>query len=388
MLGNFVYENPTKIIFGKDSMAALSEELKKYGDKVQLIYGGGSIKKNGIYEQVLKALSDAGKTVVEDAGVMPNPTIEKLRDGIQIARDNDVDFLLAVGGGSCVDCAKAVAISVHCDEDPWQKYFVDFEEPDCEILPVGSVLTMVGTGSEMNGGSVISNHETAIKSGHVFGVDVFPKFAVMNPEFTYSVPQYQMVAGIYDIMNHIMEQYFSGDDDCASDYIMEGLMRSVINSARVAVADPKNYEARSNLMWDATWALNTFVSKGKPTDWEIHMLGQAISAHTDATHGMTLAAVTLPYYKHIMRFGVDKFVRFARNVWDVRLNHATDEEVALAGLQKLEEWMREIGLVMNITELGCDESMLEALADSTFVMTGGYHPLSREEIIEIFRASL
>ena len=388
MLGNFVYENPTKIIFGKDSMAALSEELKKYGDKVQLIYGGGSIKKNGIYEQVLKALSDAGKTVVEDAGVMPNPTIEKLREGIQIARDNDVDFLLAVGGGSCVDYAKAISISVHCDEDPWQKYFVDFKEPDCEILPVGSVLTMVGTGSEMNGGSVISNHETAIKSGHVFGVDVYPKFAVMNPEFTFSVPQYQMVAGIYDIMNHIMEQYFSGSDDCASDYIMEGLMRSVVNSSRVAVADPQNYEARSNLMWDATWALNTLVAKGKSADWEIHMLGQAISANTDATHGMTLAAVTLPYYKHIMHFGLDKFVRFARNVWDVRLNHATDEEVALAGLQKLEEWMREIGLIMNITELGCDESMLEALADSTFVMTGGYHPLSREEIIEIFRASL
>ena len=388
MLGNFTYENPTKIIFGPDSMDALSKELANYGQCVQLIYGGGSIKKNGIYEQVIDALNNAGKTVVEDAGVMPNPTIEKLREGVKIARDNNVDFLLAVGGGSCVDYAKAVAVSVNCEEDPWEKYFVNFEEPTCEILPVGSVLTMVGTGSEMNGGSVISNHETKIKSGHVFGVDVFPKFSVLNPEFTLSVPQYQMLAGIYDIMNHIMEQYFSGDDDCASDYVMEGLMRSVVHSARVAAKDPQNYEARSNLMWDATWALNTFVAKGKPTDWEIHMLGQAISAHTDATHGMTLSAVTLPYYKHIMKFGLPKFVKFAENVWNVDAEGKTDEEVALLGLAELEKWMREIGLVMNITDLGCDESMLEGLADSTFIMQGGYHPLTRKEIIEIFRESL
>ncbi len=388
MLGNFTYENPTKIIFGPDSMNALSEELKNYGERVQLIYGGGSIKKNGIYEQVIDALKAAGKTVVEDAGVMPNPTIEKLREGVKIARDNNVDFLLAVGGGSCVDYAKAVAVSVNCDEDPWEKYFINFEEPTCEILPVGSVLTMVGTGSEMNGGAVISNHDAKIKSGHVFGVDVFPKFSVLNPNFTLSVPEYQMLAGIYDIMNHIMEQYFSGDDDCASDYVMEGLMRSVVHSARVAAKDPQNYEARSNLMWDATWALNTFVAKGKPTDWEIHMLGQAVSAHTDATHGMTLSAVTLPYYKHIMKFGLPKFVKFAKNVWNVDGTGKTDEEVALAGLTELEKWMREIGLVMNITELGCDESMLEALADSTFVMQGGYHPLTREEIIDIFKESL
>ena len=388
MLGNFTYENPTKIIFGPDSMDALSKELANYGQRVQLIYGGGSIKKNGIYEQVIEALNNAGKTVVEDAGVMPNPTIEKLREGVKIARENNVDFLLAVGGGSCVDYAKAVAVSVNCNEDPWEKYFINFEEPTCEILPVGSVLTMVGTGSEMNGGSVISNHEAKIKSGHVFGVDVFPKFSVLNPEFTLSVPQYQMLAGIYDIMNHIMEQYFSGDDDCASDYVMEGLMRSVVHSARVAAKDPQNYEARSNLMWDATWALNTFVAKGKPTDWEIHMLGQAISAHTDATHGMTLSAVTIPYYEHIMKFGLPKFVKFAENVWNVDAEGKTDEEVALLGLAELEKWMREIGLVMNITDLGCDESMLEGLADSTFIMQGGYHPLTRDEIIEIFRESL
>ncbi len=388
MLGNFVYENPTKIIFGPDSMNALADELKNYGERVQLIYGTGSCLKNGIYDQVIEALNKAGKKVVEDAGVMPNPTIEKLREGVKIARDNNVDFLLAVGGGSCVDYAKAVSVSINCDEDPWEKYFVNFEEPTCDIVPVGSVLTMVGTGSEMNGGSVISNHETKIKSGHVFGVDVFPKFSVLNPEFTLTVPKYQMLAGIYDIMNHIMEQYFSGNDDCASDYVMEGLMRSVVHSARVAAIDPNNYEARSNLMWDATWALNTFVAKGKPTDWEIHMLGQAISAHTNATHGMTLAAVTLPYYKHVMKFGLHKFVAFAKNVWGVSMEGKTDEEVAELGLSELGKWMHEIGLVMNITELGCDESMLEGLADSTFLMQGGYHPLTREEVIEIFRESM
>lgn len=388
MLGDITYHNPTKLHFGKNALDSLRAELDSYGPRVQLVYGGGSIKKTGIYDQVMSVLKDAGKEVFEDAGVMPNPTVEKLYEGVEIARENNVDFILAVGGGSCSDYAKAVSISVHCDEDPWEKYYLRFEEPTCEIIPVGVVLTMVGTGSEMNGGSVITNHEAKLKIGHVFGSEVFPKFAVLNPEFTYSVPRYQMVSGIYDIMNHIMEQYFSGTDDCASDYIMEGLMRSVVAASRMAVEDPENYEARSNLMWDATWALNTLVAQGKSTDWEVHMLGQAVGAHTDATHGMTLAAVSLPYYRLIMPYGLAKFVRFAKVVWGVDPTGKTDEQVATEGLDALEAWMREIGLVMNITELGATEDMLEALADSTFVLEGGYHPLSREEIIEIFRQSL
>ena len=388
MLGDFTYCNPTRLHFGKNAMFALTEELAKYGQTVQLIYGGGSIKRNGIYDQVIAALEAAGKTVVEDAGVMPNPTADKLREGVKIARERNVDFLLAVGGGSCADYAKAVSVSMNCDDDPWEKYFARFEEPTCEIIPVGVVLTMAGTGSEMNGGSVITNHEQNLKIGHVFSTDVAPKFAIMNPEFTYSLPKYQMVAGIFDIMNHITEQYFSGTDDNTSDYIMEGLMRGLVKASRAAVANPEDYEARSNIMWTATWALNTFVGCGKAQDWEVHMLGQAVSAVTDATHGMTLAAVALPYYRYIMEAGLPKFARFAQNVWGIDAAGKADEQLAAAGLDAMEAWMREIGCVMNLTELGCDESMLEKLADATFVMEGGYRKLTREEIIAIFHESL
>ena len=388
MLGDFTYCNPTRLHFGKNAMSALTEELSKYGQTVQLVYGGGSIKRNGIYDQVITALKAAGKTVVEDGGVMPNPTADKLREGVRIAREHGVDFILAVGGGSCADYAKAVSVSVNCADDPWEKYFARFEEPECEIVPVGVVLTMVGTGSEMNGGSVITNHEKNLKIGHVFSTDVAPKFAIMNPEFTFSLPKYQMVSGIFDIMNHITEQYFSGTDDNTSDYIMEGLMRGLVVASRAAVANPEDYEARSNIMWTATWALNTLVGCAKTQDWEVHMLGQAVSAVTDATHGMTLAAVALPYYRRIMAYGLPKFARFATAVWGIDAAGKTEEELAVAGLDAMESWMCEIGCVMNITELGCDDTMLEKLADATFVMEGGYHKLTRDEIIAIFRESL
>lgn len=357
---------------------------------MQLVYGGGSIKKTGIYDKVVTILKDNGKQVIEDGGVMPNPTVEKLYEGIQIARDNQVDFILAVGGGSCCDYAKAVSVSVNCKEDPWEKYFLKFEDVDADtkIIPVGCVLTMVGTGSEMNGGSVITNHESKLKIGHIFGDNVFPKFAVLNPVFTYSLPKYQMTAGFYDIMNHICEQYFSGEDDNTSDYLMEGLMRSLIHSSRIAIQNPENYEARSNIMWTAAWALNTLGAMGKSTDWMVHMLGQAVGAHTDATHGMTLSAVSLPYYRYIMPYGLEKFKRFARNVWDVDPEGKTDEEIAAEGLNAMEAWMREIGVVMNIRELGVTEDMLEDLVKSTLVMEGGYKVLTQEEIKDIFDKSL
>lgn len=393
MLGNFTYHNPTKLIFGKDAMSALADELAAYGPTVQLVYGGGSIKNNGVYEAVTAALKAAGKTVVEDAGVMPNPTIEKLREGVALARENDVDFILAVGGGSCIDYAKAVSVSVNlpADRDPWDVYYVAFEEPaaDLDIIPVGSVLTMVGTGSEMNCGAVITNREAGMKIGHVFAdARVFPAFAVLNPEFTFTLPKYQMVAGIFDIMNHITEQYFSGDDDNTSDYLAEGLMRSLVQASRIAVDNPEDYEARSNIMWCATWALNTLIAQGKATDWEVHMIGQAVGAVTDATHGMTLSAVALPYYRLVMPYGVQKFARFATNVWGVSPEGKTDAEVAAAGLDAMEAWMREIGCVMSIGELVTTEEDLDAIADATLIMEGGYHMLSRAEVEAILRESL
>ena len=388
MLGNFTYCNPTKLYFGKNALEGLKEELPKYGKNVLLVYGGGSIKKNGIYDKVVAVLKDCGKRIFEDAGVMPNPTTDKLAEGVARAREAKVDLILAVGGGSVCDYAKAVSVSVNCDEDPWDKYFIRFEEPTCKIVPVGCVLTMVGTGSEMNGGSVITNHEQKLKIGHVFGEEVFPKFSVLDPEYTYTLPKYQMVSGIYDIMSHILEQYFSGTDDNTSDYIMEGLLRSLIHSANVAVEDPTNYEARSNIMWTATWALNTFVAKGKDTDWEVHMLGQAVGAHTDATHGMTLAAVSMPYYRLILPYGLAKFARYAVAVWGVDPAGKSQEAVASEGLTKMEAWMKSIGLVMNITDLGATPEMVDGLVESTLVMQGGYKVLTKEDIRNIFVQSL
>lgn len=389
MLGNFSYCNPGKLYFGDKSLDYLNAELPKYGKNVVLIYGGGSIKKNGIYDDVIKILEAQGKNVAEIAGVMPNPTLAKLYEGIEIARQHQADFLLAVGGGSVCDYAKAVSVSVNCEEDPWQKYFLRFEEPSCETLPVGCVLTMVGTGSEMNAGAVITNQETKQKIGHVFADEkIIPRFAILNPKYTMTLPHRQMVAGIYDIFNHICEQYFSGTDDNTSDYISEGLMRSVLHASRIANKNPQDYEARSNLMWTATWALNTLIAKGKSTDWMVHMLGQAVGAYTNATHGMTLAAVSLPYYRHILPYGLPKFKRFAIEVWKVNPEGKTDEAIAEEGLKAMEAWMKELGLAMNISELGADASMIDGIADATFILKGGYKVLSREEVVTILKESL
>ena len=387
MLGNFTYCNPTKLYFGRDALDGLNAELPKYGKNVLLVYGGGSVKKNGIYDRVVAALRANGKEVFEDAGVMPNPTADKLREGVARARAAKADFILAVGGGSVCDYAKAVSVSVHCDDDPWDKYYERFEDVSCEVVPVGCVLTMVGTGSEMNGGSVITNHEKKLKIGHVFGENVFPRFSILNPEFTYTVPRYQMISGIYDIMSHILEQYFSGEDDNTSDYIAEGLLRSLIHAADIAVKKPTDYEARSNIMWTATWALNTLIAKGKSTDWMVHMLGQAVGAYTNATHGMTLSAVSMPYYRHILDHGTAKFARYAVNVWDVDPSGKTEREVAEEGLRRMEAWMRGLGLVMNLTELGANADMIDGIASATLVMDGGYKVLTADEIKDILRAS-
>lgn len=329
------------------------------------------------------------KNVAEIASVMPNPTIEKLYEGMEITRQHKAEFILAVGGGSVCDYSKALSVSVNCDEDPWEKYYVRFEEPSCETLPVGCVLTMVGTGSEMNAGSVITNHDAKLKIGHVFADEkIMPCFSILNPEYTMTLSHYQMVSGIYDIFNHICEQYFSGEDDNTSDYVSEGLMKSVIHSSRIANQNPQDYEARSNIMWTATWALNTLVSRGKSEDWMVHMLGQAAGAIINATHGMTLAAVSFPYYKYIMPYGLPKFVRFAENVWDVDPAGKSDEQIATEGLDAMKAWMEELGLVMNLTELGATEASIEDIANATIILEGGYKVLGREEVVRILKGSL
>lgn len=389
MLGNFVYYNPTKLFFGDEAEKHLVEALKEFGPKVMLTYGGGSIKHNGIYDTVMSALKEAGKEVIELSGVMPNPTVKKLEEGRKIARENDVDLLLAVGGGSTIDYCKGVAASAWYDGDAWERFWVHQEEPMPEerVIPVGAVLTLAGTGSEMNGGSVITNEDQKLKLGKVFGPRLIPKFAILNPKFTYSLPRKQMVAGIYDIMSHILEQYFSGDDDSTSDYMAEGLMRSLISSSRKAVKDPEDYEARSNIMWTSTWALNTLIGKGKTQDWMVHMIGHAIGANTGATHGMTLAAVSRAYYRYIMEYGLHRFARFARVVWEIPAERKTEAELAAAGIDALVAWIEEIGAPTNISVLGVTEDMLDAIADAT-VLGGGYRKLKREDVIRILRDSL
>ena len=380
MLGNFSYCNPTKLYFGDDSLNYLNTELPKYGSNVVLIYGGGSIKKNGIYDDVCRILKENGKNVAEISGVMPNPTLEKLYEGVGIARNHNADLLLAVGGGSVCDYAKAVSVSVNCEEDPWEKYYIRFEEPECEIIPVGCVLTMVGTGSEMNAGAVITNRETKQKIGHVFADEnIMPRFSILNPKYTLTLPHYQMVSGIYDIFNHICEQYFSGEDDNTSDYISEGLMRSLLHSSRIANNDPQDYEARSNIMWTATWALNTLVAKGKSTDWMVHMLGQSVGAYTNATHGMTLAAVSLPYYRHIMNDAKEKFTRFARVVFG--------KESAEEGIETLAAFIEECGLPTKLSQLRSTTEitpeLLRKVADSTNIINSNPRALDADEIYDI-----
>ena len=390
MLGNFIYSNPTKLYFGDEAQKNLVEALSGFGKKVMLTYGSGSIKRNGVYEDVIAALASAGKEVVELSGVMPNPTVDKLIEGCKVARENDVDFILAVGGGSTIDYAKAVSVSAWYHGDAWERFWVKQEDPKPgeRIIPVGAVLTMAGTGSEMNGGSVITNHATKMKIGKVFGEEVMPKFAVLNPRYTFSLPYRQMVAGIFDTMSHIMEQYFSGDDDSTSDYLAEGLMRSVIASSRVAVKKPENYEARSNLMWSATWALNTLIGEGKSQDWMVHMIGQAIGAYTDATHGMTLSGVSEAYYRHIMKYALKRFARFAHVVWEIPNEGKSDEQLASEGIDALAAWIKEIGAASEITSLGVTEDMLDGIADATIILTGGYETLNHDEIVEILRKSL
>lgn len=389
MLGNFVFYNPTKLYFGTEVSSNLVNALGAFGKKVLLTYGGGSIKTNGIYDTVVKALADAGKEVVELPAVMPNPTLEKLQEGIAVAKANDVDLILAVGGGSTIDYAKGVAASTWYDGDAWDNFWVKGNEPtaDQRVIPVGAVLTLAGTGSEMNGGSVITDEATKMKLGKVFGDRLIPRFAILNPEYTFTLPQNQMVAGMFDIMSHILEQYFSGDDDSTSDYLAEGLMRSLIASSRVAIKDPKNYEARSNIMWIATWALNTLIGKGKTQDWMVHMIAHAIGAYTHATHGMALAAISGPYYRFIMKYGQARFARFAKVVWEIPAEGKTEEQLASEGITALENWIAEIGAATNISVLGATEDMLAGIAEAT-LLGGGYKQLTKDDVIKILKDSL
>lgn len=382
---DFYYHNPTKIYFGKDSLKNLNKELKNYGETVLLVYGKNSIKKNGLYDKVIEILKNSNKKIVELAGIKSNPTYVQMMEGARLVKENNVDLILAVGGGSVIDCSKGISVSAYSEGDPWQKYWIDGKKVDNKIVPVGSILTMAGTGSEMNGGSVITNEEKMFKNGRVFSSDVYPKFSILNPEYTYTVPKYQMISGIYDTLSHLMEQYFSGDDNNTTDYIIEGVMEALIDNAKVAIKDQENYEARSNIMWCATLGLNTITGLSKVQDWEVHMIEHQVGAYTDCAHGIGLAIVSIPYYKHVYKYGLNKFVRFAEKIWKVNGENLSKEEIALLGIEKLSKFIKELGIPTTLKEVGATEEMLPLIANSTVIKDCGYKKMTPEEILEILK---
>ena len=335
----------------------------------------------------MNILKEKKKKIIELSGIMPNPTYEKVMEGAKLVRDNNVDLILAVGGGSVIDCAKAISVSAYCEGDAFTRYWLQFEPINNKVVPIGSILTLAGTGSEMNGGSVITNDDIKVKAGRVFPAFLYPKFSILNPEYTLTLPKYQMVSGIFDMMSHLMEAYFSGSDDVTSDYLIEGLLRSIIHSAKIAIENPNDYEARSNLMWSSTLAMNPIMGLSKTQDWEVHMIEHQLGAYTDCAHGMGLAAVSLPYYRYIYKFGVDKFVRFAKQVWNVSEEGKTKDEVALEGILELEKFIDLCGIVKNIKDLGATEDMLPLIANSTVLLPGGYKGLTNQEVLEILKAA-
>jgi alcohol dehydrogenase YqhD (iron-dependent ADH family) len=384
---DFTFENPTKIYFGKNSLDNLETELNNYGKRILLAYGGGSIKKNGIYDKVIAILKKCNKEVFECSNILPNPALSKMLEGAKMIKDNNIDLILAVGGGSVIDCVKGMSVAAYYEgeDEVFKRYWIDFKPLDGQkIVPIGTVLTMVGTGSEMDGGSVISDTVNKIKSGRVFPEPLYPRFSILNPEYTFTISKYQMVSGIFDCMSHLMEQYFSGDDDNTTDYVIEGIYKSVINSAKIAVKNPLDYEARSNIMWCATLALCGIPGCSKEQDWEVHNIEHQLSAYTNCAHGMGLCAISMPYYRYIYKYGLDKFVRFAKVIWGVDDTGKSKEQVALEGIDCMEKFAKECEMVTTLKELGATKEMLPDIAKSCF-LGGGYKKVTHEEILEILK---
>lgn len=384
-MNNFIFQNATKVYFGKGCVKEYLACLTRKADTILLAYGGGSIKRNGVYDEIISILKKAGKTIVEFSGIMSNPTYAKVQEGAKLARDNRVDMILAVGGGSVMDCCKAVSLAVRYDGDIWNDFWTRPGVIDFKPLPLGVVVTVAGTGSECNGGAVITNEEKKIKTGRDYP-QLNPCFALMDPSYTFSVPKGQMVSGSFDILSHIMETYFSEpNDDNVSDDIMEALMKSVICNLRTAIQNPEDYTARSNLMWDSTMAENRVIKMGKKCDFECHNMEHQLGAYTNCNHGCGLAVLHPVYYRHIYKDGLPKFVRFAENVWGIARGGKTDEELAMAGIDALAEFIREVGLPTTLKELGADKLQLKEIADSCGISQGSYKIMTHQEILAIFQ---
>lgn len=381
-MNNFIYENKTKVYFGKGGVREYLGCLLKGYRTVMLAYGGGSIKKNGVYDEVTEILNSAGKTVVEFSGIMPNPTYAKVLEGAKTARENNVDFILAVGGGSVIDCCKIVSAQAKIDEDIWENETVKKKFPT-EFIPMGAIVTASGTGSEMNAGAVITNETEKIKCG-LFGAQA--DFAFLDPMYTMSVPFGQVISGAFDTLSHAMETYFGKpSENNLSDDINEAVMRSVIKNMKVLLTDRENYNARSELMWASSMAENGILKIGKITDFQAHQIEHQLGAYTDCNHGKGLAVIHPVLYRHIYKDGLEKFARFAKNVWGIT-DKKSEEETALAGIAALEDFIKEVGLPTKFSEMGIPENTdLKAIADSSNITAGCCKKLTHEEILDILK---
>lgn len=385
---SFTYYNPTKIVFGKDCVQeSLVAELSNYGTRVLLTYGGGSIKKNGIYHAVKEALEQAGKEVFELSGIMSNPRTTKVREGIALCKEHNIDFILAVGGGSVIDCTKFIAGGAKLADavDFWQTFFLD-HQPVTEALPFGVVLTMAATGSEMNNGGVITDWETQKKLS-AYGPVLFPQFSMLDPTYTYTLPREQVAYGIVDMLSHLLEQYVSTpDDDNVTDSAIEGIFKNIVRNGRKSMENLEDYEARSNIMWGATLALNRSLGLGKDQDWMTHALEHALSAFYDIPHGAGLAIMHPAYLRWILPNATARLMRFAKEVWDIEQGTMSDADYALAGIEALEAYFKEIGAPSRLEEVGIPQESLPHIANSCVRYPTAYSNLTAEDALAIYES--
>lgn len=387
---NFNYSIPTKIFFGEGQIEVLSEQIKNYGSKVLLTYGGGSIKKNGIYDEVTKILKESNIEFWELSGIEPNPRIESVRKGIKISRENNIDFILAIGGGSTIDCSKAIAAGYYYDGEPWD--LVIGKGKIKKSLPLGTILTISATGSEMNSGAVISNLKTKQKLG--FGhPSMAPKFSILDPTYTFTLPKEQTAAGVADIMSHTFENYFTNLDGAyLQDRMAESILKTCINYGKIAIDQPENYDARANLMWASSLAINGLISYGKNAVWSTHPMEHELSAYYDLTHGIGLAILTPPWMEHVLDDErVDKFVEYGVNVWDI--DRDKDKyTIANEAIDKTREFFIYLGIPMSLKEVGIGEENLENMAKGAIENKGGlvgnFKPLDYEDVLTIYKNAL
>ncbi|HPX93432.1 MAG TPA: iron-containing alcohol dehydrogenase [Bacillota bacterium] len=381
---NFVFRNPTKILFGDGMLDRLPEELAPFGRKLLLVYGTGSIKRSGLYDRVIRLLEKADKQVFELSGVMPNPRTEKVYQGIEICRRESIDFILAVGGGSVLDCSKAIAAGTLHEGDFWEDLYLGRQCIDCAV-PIGAVLTMPATGSEMNSGTVISDWENNQKRGYG-DENLFPQFSILEPGLTMTMPREQVVYGAVDMISHVFEQYFSPpDDDNLSDELAEAVLRNIRVNLERSLADLSDYRARSNLMWDATIALNGLLSLGKREDWQSHQIEHALSAWYDIPHGAGLAIVHPKLLYYIRKEAEHKLARYAVRVWEIDPAGKSREELALAGIRATRDFFNSIGAPANLADVGIPAEAIDQLAGSTSLIKSGYRSLDRHDVTEILK---